>query len=94
MIRRLVPFLLAALTLLLSYPLHGQMQAFGRIVGQIRVLRGDSPGRRILIELQHRGAAMDSVYADAQGHFYFLTFQAANIMSSSMTRRMSPLMND
>ncbi len=72
MIRRLVPFLLAALTLLLSYPLHAQMQAFGRIVGQLRILRGDAPGRQILVELQHRGAAMGSMYADAQGHFYFL----------------------
>ena len=72
MIRRLGPFLLAALTLLLSCPLHAQLQAFGRIVGQLRVLKGDAPGRRILVELQHRGAAMGSMYADAQGHFYFL----------------------
>ncbi len=72
MIRRLGPFFLAALTLLLSSPLHAQMQAFGRIVGQLRVLRGDAPGRRILVELQHRGAAMGSEYADAQGHFAFL----------------------
>src|SRR5260370_2349050 len=48
------------------------MQAFGRIVGQLRILRGDAPGRQILVELQHRGAAMGSMYADAQGHFYFL----------------------
>jgi Flp pilus assembly protein TadD len=72
MIRRLGPFLLAALTLLLSCPLHAQLQAFGRILGQIRILRGDVPPHQILVELQHRGAAMDDVYADAQGHFGFL----------------------
>ncbi len=73
MIRRLRLLFLAALTLHLPYRLPAQLQAFGRIVGQVRVLRGDSPGRRILIELQHRGAAMDSVYADVQGHFAFNT---------------------
>jgi len=71
MFRRVCPFLVASLSLSLSCPLHAQLQQFGRIVGQIRVLRGDSPGRRILVELQHRGAAMDSVYADSQGHFGF-----------------------
>jgi TolA-binding protein len=72
MIRRLGPFLLAALTLLLSCPLHAQLQAFGRIIGQIRIARGDVPPHQILVELQHRGAAMDDVYSDAQGHFGFL----------------------
>jgi Tfp pilus assembly protein PilF len=76
MIRRLGPFLLAALTLLLSCPLQAQLQQFGRIFGQIRVARGDVPSHQILVELQHRGAAMDSVYADAQGHFFFLNLPA------------------
>ena len=71
MVRRLCLFLLAALTFLLPSLLDAQLQQFGRIVGQIRLLRGDSPGRQILVELQHRGAAMNSVYADAQGHFGF-----------------------
>src|SRR5260370_11974823 len=72
MIRRLGPSFLAGLALLLSCPLHAQMQAFGRTVGSLRVVKGDAPGRRILVELQHRGAAMGSAYADAQGHFYFV----------------------
>ena len=76
MFRRLWPRLVVVFALLLPAPLLPQLQQFGRIVGQVRVLRGDFPAHQIFIELQHRGAAMDSVYADAQGHFGFLNLPA------------------
>jgi tetratricopeptide (TPR) repeat protein len=72
MLRRLGSCLLVVLALLLPCALGAQLQQFGRIIGQIRVSRGDVPPHQILVELQHRGAAMDDVYADAQGHFGFL----------------------
>jgi tetratricopeptide (TPR) repeat protein len=72
MLRRLGSCLLVVLALLLPCALGAQLQQFGRIIGQVRIARGDVPPHQILIELQHRGAAMDDVYADAQGHFGFL----------------------
>ena len=43
----------------------------GRIVGQIRVDRGDFPPHAILVELQLRFSTINSVYADSQGRFGF-----------------------
>lgn len=43
----------------------------GTVIGRIRVARGDFPTRPLLVELQLRGATVDSVYADDQGRFAF-----------------------
>jgi tetratricopeptide (TPR) repeat protein len=46
-------------------------QDIGRVIGQIRVVRGDFPPHAIMVELQFRGAAMKSVYSDGEGRFGF-----------------------
>jgi len=42
----------------------------GNIIGELRVARGDFPGR-VLVELQFRGATMASSYSDDEGKFSF-----------------------
>jgi tetratricopeptide (TPR) repeat protein len=48
-----------------------QQQQLSKIVGQLRVARGDFPSHQILIELQFRGSAINSAYADGDGKFGF-----------------------
>lgn len=48
-----------------------QQQEFGSIIGQLRVARGDFPSHQIMIELEFRGAPMNSTYADGEGKFGF-----------------------
>ena len=43
----------------------------GSVIGRVRVARGDFPSRPILVELQLRGATMNSAYTDDQGRFGF-----------------------
>jgi tetratricopeptide (TPR) repeat protein len=45
-------------------------QQVGEIVGELHVVRGDFPGRT-LVELQLRGAPINSQYTDEQGKFAF-----------------------
>jgi Tfp pilus assembly protein PilF len=71
MVRRFVFWLLFAFALLFPSTLFAQFPALGRIIGQIRVLKGDFAAHQILVELRYRGAASDSIYADVQGHFGF-----------------------
>ena len=56
-------------------PLFAQ-QSLGRIVGQLRVTKGDFPPHPILVELQLRGSTLNSVYADDQGRFGFYNLEA------------------
>ncbi len=67
-------FLLACLVLSAS-PLLAQT-SLGRIVGQLRVTKGDFPPHQILVELQLHGSALNSVYADDQGRFGFYNLEA------------------
>ena len=71
MIRRLRPFLLVVLALLLPGSLVAQQQLTAKIIGQIRIAAGDFPPRQILVELQLHGATIDSAYADSEGRFGF-----------------------
>ena len=48
----------------------------GKIIGSIRVSKGDFPVHPILVSLEVRGAAMDSVYSDDQGRFGFYSLLA------------------
>jgi Tfp pilus assembly protein PilF len=59
----------------LCFPVSAQAQ-LGRIVGQLRVTRGDFPPHRILIELKLHGSAIASEYADEQGRFGFSNLEA------------------
>jgi tetratricopeptide (TPR) repeat protein len=48
----------------------------GKIIGTIRVSKGDFPAHPLLVSLDVRGAAMDSVYTDDQGRFGFYSLLA------------------
>ena len=48
----------------------------GRIIGQLRVTKGDFPPHPILIELQLHGSTITSLYADQQGRFGFYNLEA------------------
>lgn len=51
--------------------IHAQQQVLGSIVGHVHVARGDVPPGRVLVTLEVRGAAMDSIYTDSEGTFGF-----------------------
>ena len=51
-------------------------QSLGRIIGQVRVTKGDFPSHQILVELQLHGSTLTSVYADDQGRFGFYNLEA------------------
>lgn len=62
--------------LLVFIPSLLAQQQLGRIVGQARVSKGDFPPHPILVELQLRGSAISSAYADDQGSFGFYGLEA------------------
>ena len=68
-------FILLGCLLLFVSPLSAQ-QSLGRIVGQLRVTRGDFPPHQIMVELQLHGSTLTSVYADDQGRFGFYNLEA------------------
>src|SRR5271167_240282 len=51
-------------------------QDSGRIIGQIHIVKGDFPPRPVLVELQLRGATINSAYADSQGRFGFYQLES------------------
>jgi tetratricopeptide (TPR) repeat protein len=51
--------------------LCAQLNQLGRIVGSVRVARGDFPAHPILISLEMRGSPVGSAYCDEQGRFGF-----------------------
>ena len=73
--RSLVAFLLSA-TLLMSVPSMLAQQPLGRIVGQVRLIKGDSPQNPVMVELRFRGSTISSLYTDDQGRFGFYGLQA------------------
>lgn len=73
--RSLVTFLLSA-TFLMAAPSLLAQQQLGRIVGQVRLSKGDFPQNRIMVDLQFRGSAINSVYTDDQGRFGFYNLEA------------------
>jgi tetratricopeptide (TPR) repeat protein len=56
-------------------PLSAQ-QSLGRIIGQVRVTKGDFPSHQIMVELQLHGSTLTSAYADDQGRFGFYNLEA------------------
>ena len=57
--------------------LHAQRpQQLGKIVGQLRVSRGDFPSVPVLMTLEFRGSPIQSAYCDDQGRFGFYNLVA------------------
>ena len=66
----------AVLTCLLSSFLFSQQSNLGRIIGNIRVSRGEIPSHRVLVSLEMRGTPIQSVYSDDRGQFGFYSLVA------------------
>jgi Tfp pilus assembly protein PilF len=64
------PAALAAV-LFLAGSCSGQNSQVGNVVGEVRVARLGLPPKQILVNLQSRGATINSCYTDSQGHFGF-----------------------
>jgi Flp pilus assembly protein TadD len=56
--------------------LSAQQNQLGRIIGSVRVLKGDFPPHPVLVSLEMRGAPMSSAYCDDQGRFGFYNLLA------------------
>jgi tetratricopeptide (TPR) repeat protein len=73
-------FLISAFLVATSFSgyLHAQQQQppLGKIIGNIRVDKGDFPPNPILVTLEVHGAAIESVYSDGQGRFGFYSLYA------------------
>jgi Tfp pilus assembly protein PilF len=61
---------LAVILVLSVLKLCAQQGGIGSIVGELRLSRGDFPGK-VFVELQLRGATIDSTYTDDEGKFGF-----------------------
>jgi tetratricopeptide (TPR) repeat protein len=53
-----------------------QANSLGKIIGIIRVSRGDFPANPVLVHLDMRGSPINSSYADGQGRFGFYNLVA------------------
>jgi tetratricopeptide (TPR) repeat protein len=63
--------------LVTSCPTHAQQSnQVARIIGSIRVLRGDFPAHPVLVKLEMRGSPIGSAYCDDQGRFGFYSLVA------------------
>jgi len=51
--------------------LRAQQNQLGKIIGNVRVAKGDFPPHVVLISLEMRGSPIESVYSDDQGRFGF-----------------------
>jgi len=51
-------------------------QQVGKIIGQVRVLRGDFPLVAVMVTLEFRGSPIQSAYCDDQGRFGFVNLVA------------------
>lgn len=66
-----VRFLLFSLLVLTGQLCAQQANSLGKIIGIIHVSRGDFPDHPVLVNLEMRGAPINSAYADGQGRFGF-----------------------
>jgi len=57
--------------LFLAVSCSAQQSQVGNVVGENRVARQGLPPKQILVNLQARGATINSAYSDSQGHFGF-----------------------
>src|SRR5260370_5887469 len=56
--------------------LCAQQNQLGKIIGSVRVVKGDFPSRPVLISLEMRGSPIGSAYCDDQGRFGFYSLVA------------------
>lgn len=56
--------------------LCAQQNQLGKIVGHVRVVKGDFPAHPVLISLEMRGSPIESAYSDDQGRFGFYSLVA------------------
>jgi tetratricopeptide (TPR) repeat protein len=56
--------------------LCAQQSQLGKIIGNVRVSRGDFPAHPVLISLEMRGTPIESAYCDDQGRFGFYSLIA------------------
>ncbi|MGA9527044.1 MAG: tetratricopeptide repeat protein [Terriglobales bacterium] len=68
---RLLLWLVLLLCCAIPRVLHAQAAGAGKIVGDVRVLRGEIPDHAVLVSLETRGQAIASTYTDSQGRFGF-----------------------
>jgi tetratricopeptide (TPR) repeat protein len=74
--RRIVPGLIIAAVCFPALLLGQRPQQLGKIVGQVRVSRGDFPTVPVLITLEFRGSPIQSAYCDDQGRYGFYNLQS------------------
>jgi len=57
--------------------IHAQRpQQLGKIIGHVRVMKGDFPSVPVLVTLEFRGSPIQSAYCDDQGRFGFVNLVA------------------
>ncbi len=56
--------------------LSAQQNQLGKIIGSIRVVRGDFPAHPVLVHIDMRGSPIGSAYCDDQGRFGFYALVA------------------
>lgn len=74
------PVLIFVISLLVCFgipsQLHAQPGQLGKIIGTVRVVRGDAPSHPVLVSLEMRGSPIDSKYCDDHGRFGFYSLVA------------------
>jgi tetratricopeptide (TPR) repeat protein len=70
--------MLYALLAAIVVPTHlsAQQNQLGKIIGNVRVVKGDFPAHPVLISLEMRGSPIGSAYCDDQGRFGFYSLVA------------------
>ncbi|MBZ5666083.1 MAG: tetratricopeptide repeat protein [Acidobacteriia bacterium] len=63
-------------SLFIPNQLSAQQNQLGKIIGNLRVVRGDFPPHAVLVTLEMRGAPIGSAYCDDQGRFGFYNLVA------------------
>jgi Tetratricopeptide repeat len=74
--RAAVLFALLAFCIIPGLLFAQQPNQLGRIIGGVKVSRGDFPPHPILVSLEFRGATIESAYTDGQGRFGFYNLVA------------------
>jgi hypothetical protein len=63
-------------SLLITTQLSAQQNQLGKIIGSVRVLKGDFPNHPVMVSLETRGAPIASAYCDDRGSYGFYSLVA------------------